>query len=264
MPNWIYQRPAAIIAIFLVASTVLTSLAGLFLARRVLLPHLKHHDGANEAVGGATHAIGVFYAVTVGLIAIGVWTKYENARDIVSREAMAAYTLYTNVASLPDPPRAELQQLVREYVETIVDGWPRQMAGEKIPRTNTQRIAEIRRTLNAIEPTTEGGKVRYNAAVESLNRLTEQRRLRLDVTETRLSGVMWSVILVGAGISITVAYLFRIADAKLHSAIVTLMAAFLGLVLFMIVINDRPFFGASSIQADSYQTVLDSMWDRKK
>ena len=42
------------------------------------------------------------------------------------------------------------------------------------------------------------------------------------------------------------------------------MAAFLGLVLFMIVINDRPFFGASSIQADSYQTVLDSMWDRKK
>ncbi len=166
-----------------------------------MLPHFKHHDGANEAVCGATHAIGVFYGVTVGLIAIGVWTKYENARDIVSREAMTAYTLYTNVASLADPPRARLQQLVREYVEAIVDGWPRQMAGEKVPRTNTQRIAEIRRTLNAIGPTTEGEKVRYNAAVEALNRLTEQRRLRIDVTDTRLSGVMWSVILIGAGIS---------------------------------------------------------------
>ena len=108
MPNWVYHQPLAGIAILLMATTVFVSLGGLFLARRFLLPHLRYHEGANDAVAGGVHAIGVFYGVTVGLIAIGVWTNYENARDIVSRQAVTAYTLYLDVASLPDPARTSL------------------------------------------------------------------------------------------------------------------------------------------------------------
>ena len=53
--------------------------------------------------------------------------------------------------------------------------------------------------------------------------------------------MMWAVIWVGAVISIGVAYLYRIEDGRLHSILIALMAGFLGVVLFMIVINDRPF-----------------------
>ncbi len=37
------------------------------------------------------------------------------------------------------------------------------------------------------------------------------------------------------------------------------MAGFLGLVIFMIVINDRPFSGPNGIQPHSYQLVLDKV-----
>ena len=37
------------------------------------------------------------------------------------------------------------------------------------------------------------------------------------------------------------------------------MAGFLGLVLFMIVINDRPFTGRNSIRPDSYQVILNHL-----
>jgi len=74
--------------------------------------------------------------------------------------------------------------------------------------------------------------------------------------EGGLSEVMWAVIWIGAAISIGVAYLYKIEDLKLHIILISLMAGFLGLLIFMIVINDRPFFGYSSISSEPYKLVL--------
>jgi hypothetical protein len=70
--------------------------------------------------------------------------------------------------------------------------------------------------------------------------------------------VMWAVIWVGA-ISIGVGYLYRIGDPRIHALLVALMAGFLGLVLFMIVINDRPFTGRNSIPSNPYRMILDHL-----
>lgn len=75
---------------------------------------------------------------------------------------------------------------------------------------------------------------------------------------------MWAVIWVGAVISIGVAYFYQIEDPRIHSILVALMAGFLGLVLFMIVINDRPFTGRNSIQPDSYRVILDHLIELRR
>ena len=75
---------------------------------------------------------------------------------------------------------------------------------------------------------------------------------------------MWAVIWVGAAISIAVAYLFRIEDPKLHAVLVALMGGFLAMVLFMVVINDRPFYGYDSIPPDPYRLILDRVIDRTR
>jgi hypothetical protein len=66
-----------------------------------------------------------------------------------------------------------------------------------------------------------------------------------------LSGIMWYVIWIGAVISTGVSYLYQIEDAKLHSLLITLMSGFLAVVLFMIVINDKPFYGVASVSPDA-------------
>ena len=73
---------------------------------------------------------------------------------------------------------------------------------------------------------------------------------------------MWAVIWIGAAISIGVAYLYQIQDVKIHAILIALMAGFLAILLFMIVVNDRPFVGAVSIPADAYRTVLERAIDR--
>jgi hypothetical protein len=107
------------------------------------------------------------------------------------------------------------------------------------------------------EPKMEREKAQYAAMLGVFNQLVEQRRLRIDATGARLSSLMWCVILIGAVISIGVIYLFNIADVGLHLLIVGLTAGFLGIVFFMIAINDRPFLGVSSIEPDSYKAVLE-------
>jgi hypothetical protein len=72
---------------------------------------------------------------------------------------------------------------------------------------------------------------------------------------------MWAVIWVGAAISIGVAYFYKIEDPKVHAIQIALMAGFLSIVLFMIVMNDKPFFGYISIPPDPYQLILDKLID---
>jgi hypothetical protein len=72
---------------------------------------------------------------------------------------------------------------------------------------------------------------------------------------------MWVVIWIGAALSIGVAYVYKIEDPKIHVALVALMAGFLAIVLFMIVINDKPFYGHVSISSDPYRLILEKLMD---
>jgi hypothetical protein len=64
--------------------------------------------------------------------------------------------------------------------------------------------------------------------------------------------VMWMIIVLGALMSMCLVYLFRLEDARLHLLVVSLLSGFLGLVFLMIILNDRPFFGTTGIEPDSY------------
>ena len=69
---------------------------------------------------------------------------------------------------------------------------------------------------------------------------------------------------VSPAISIGVAYFYRITDVRLHAALVVLMSGFLALVLFMITINDRPFYGTKSIAPAPYELILTHLMDLSK
>ena len=272
MFDWLYQFPSPVVAVIVVAVTALVAVLGLGLARRFLQPRIKYHDGVNDVISGALGAIGVLYGITVGLITIDVWQRHTTAEDIVVREAAAIQVLYVmvsadigsrRVAQQPDqgPKRDETEptkvwkpvpELVSQYLRDVICvAWPQQIAGSK-SSPDWRALRDIRQVVLGIEPNEGGQQVRYDAAIESLNDLTELRRLRADAATSQLSGVMWVIIILGALMSMCLVYLFRLEDARLHLLVVSLLSSFLGLVFLMILINDRPFFGAAAIEPDSY------------
>lgn len=253
---WAYNMSPLQLALIMVACIEAVSLFGLFLARRFVLPHLRFHDGINDAISGTVQAIGVFYGITVGLIAVGVWNTHSNAEDVVSREAAAIGALYRDVSGYPEPVREKLQSDLNKYTHALIEQtWPAQQEGRLLD-VGTRLIDDFQSTLYSFEPTTPGQTALHSETLRAFNTLIEYRRLRIDAVDGALSTVMWAVIWVGAAISIGVAYLYRIEDPRIHTILVALMAGFLGVVLFMIVINDRPFVGRNSIQPDSYRVIL--------
>src|SRR5882672_2096640 len=127
MPIWLYEVRPVYAAIILVVLIETVSIIGLFLTRRFVLPRLHYHEGANDAVSGTVQAIGVFYGITVGLIAVGVWNTNTNASDLVSKEAASISALYRDVSGYPEPLRDPLRSDLRTYtIFVIAVAWPAQ------------------------------------------------------------------------------------------------------------------------------------------
>jgi hypothetical protein len=184
------------------------ALAGLVLVRRHLLPHLQFHDGVNDAVSGTVQAIAVFYRIIVGLIAAGVWNTYSNAGDLMSQEAVTIGSLYQDVSSLPEPARTTLRTELHDYtVAILAQDWPAQHR-EQTSNAGTLILDQFQATLMSFEPTSAGEQARYTETLSAFNHFVEQRRLRIDAVQGSLSPIMWSVIWIGAAISIGVGYFF--------------------------------------------------------
>jgi hypothetical protein len=256
MPLWLYQVPhwCAALIIFVIIETV--ALISLFIARRFLLWRLHFNEGVNDAISGTVQTIGVFYGITVGLIAVGVWNTNSNGSELVSREASAIGGLYRDVAGYPEPLRKELSLKLREYTTFVIEqDWPAQRKGQ-ILDGGMKILNEFQAKQYAYEPTTQGQMALHQEGLHAFNNLAEYRRLRITAVSSGLSGVMWAVIWVGAVISVGVAYLYKIEDPKMHAILIALMSGFLAMVLFMIIINDRPFYGYVSVSPEPYQYML--------
>jgi len=209
-------------------------------------------------------AIGVFYGITVGLIAAGVWSTNTAAAELASKEAILIAVLYRDVTGYPQPLRDDLQATLRNYtVFVIEEAWPAQRKGQGQSLTAGIHIMDaFESRLYKFEPSTPGQIALHNETLKAYNNMLETRRLRIDAVEGGLSPVMWAVIWIGAIISIGVAYFYRIEDLKLHAVLVSLMAGFLAIVLFMIIINDKPFYGTSGVSSDPYKLILERVIDR--
>ena len=263
MPTWLYDISPPIAALIMVAFVECLSLIGLVLVRRHLIPRLHYDDGANDAVSGTVQAIGVFYGITVGLIAVGVWNTYSNAAELVSKEAAAIGGLYRDVNGYPSPIREELRASIREYTVFVIEkAWPaqRKAQGQSIDG-GTLILDAFQHKLLAFQPANTSQSLLHGETLRAYNTLIEYRRLRIDAVGGGLSIVMWAVIWVGAAISIGIAYFFNIPDIKLHAILVALMGGFLAMVLFMIIINDKPFYGVVSISPDPYKLILERLID---
>ena len=266
MPIWLYQVSPVLTALVILAFTEVVALIGLVLTRRFILPRLHYHDGANDAVSGTVQAIGVFYGITVGLIAVGVWNTNSSASDLVSKEAAAISSLFRDVNGYPSPLREELRGHLREYTVFVInEAWPAQKIGkgQQINR-GTELLDEFQAKLYSFQPANASQVAIHGEALHAYNNLLEYRRLRIDAVGSGLSDVMWVVIWVGAAISIGIAYFFNIPDLRLHGILVFLMSGFLAMVLFMIVINDKPFYGYVSISSDPYKLILERVIDVSK
>jgi hypothetical protein len=244
--------------VLIVGFFVLVSAGGLIFFQKVFAPRIPFSEETNNDVIFFASAIGVFYSLVVGLIAVEVWTAYDEARDIISQEAASIAALYRDVSWFPEPLRSELQNDLRTYLTFVIeDVWPAQQRGE-ILDGGTQMLTAFQDKLYGFEPKSLGQQSIFSEALSEYNQMIELRRLRIDSVGSTLPGVMWAIVVIGAVLAITVTYLLKI-EQPTQLLLTVFLALFVGLVIFVIYGMDSPFSGPLSIPPDSYQLVLDRL-----
>lgn len=261
---WIYDIPTWALAVLTITVFVAISLAGLFATR----PHVKKLLGGsseyNDLVSYFVAAVGVFYGLALGLIAVATWEDFTETDSLVSREAAALAALYSDLDGYPSELRERLEAKLRDYARIVIkQDWPAHRKGQT-PEGGSALLEEFENEVMAIEPTKEREKIGHAAVVKSLDSLVEARRLRLLAVNTALPGSLWSVVLFGAVLNIGLTYLFYADNVKLHAVLISLLATFIALLVFVTAAMDNPFRGEFSVSPDAFQEVLERVMTPKR
>ncbi|MFO1406187.1 MAG: hypothetical protein U1F08_01505 [Steroidobacteraceae bacterium] len=260
MPSSIFDAPLLVAGPVILLTLCGFALAGLMFVRRRVLPRMTVNAEDSEFSGTLVQAVMVFYGLAVALIAVGVFDTYADVSKIVSVEAAELGAFYQDASTYPEPTRSQLQHELRDYARYVIEvAWPAQRQGQ-VARRGVEMLNRVHATLAAFEPATEGQRIVHAEALRAFNELLEARSLRLDAVVTSgLSGALWFLVLAGAAIGLFAAFFFRVEDVRLHAIQVTLLATFMGLVIFMIFAFDRPFRGDLGLDPEPYQLVYDKI-----
>jgi hypothetical protein len=257
MIDFLCSLPAWLLAIVLNVWLTSVALAGLWVVRRLIQPrlHLGYEDAYFPAV--IVQSVMLLYGLIAALTAVGVWQRYNDVSGVVSAEATAIASLWRDLGGYPEPFRGESRETLRGYSEQIVrDAWPLQRRGE-IPREGVEWMDRLQEIIYPFEPATESQRILHAETLRAFNQLVQQRRQRLDCVQAALPAVMWWVLLPGAMACVVLCGFFHVASVRFQALMLVALAGFLAMVLFVIIVMDRPFVGGMGIPPDSYQLVID-------
>lgn len=232
------------------------SFLGLASSRRWSRRRGLHALVDNGVIGWIFSAILGIYAIAIGLIAVASWGNASEASSVASHEAAAIGALYRDLGGYPPPLMGQLEEILERYTRRVIDeDWPRQQRGE-MPHGGTRILDELQRHLYAFEPASEGQKIVHAEALREFNGLIEWRRQRLEAVEYAVPDTLWSVVVIGALLSIVASYVFNMESFWVHAAMTSLLAAMIGLLVFFILITDLPYRGRVSVSPEAYRLVL--------
>ena len=258
--DFLFALPLWLLAIVLNAWLMTFALASLWALRRWAFPRLLLNTNASLFYGAAVmQSAMMLYAMIAALTAVNVWTTHSQVSGVVSAEATAIANLWRDLGGYPQRPRDEMREVLSGYTSQIIqEAWPQQRQG-RVPRMGVEWLDRFQAKLFAFEPASEAQKILHAQTLGAYNRLVEARRQRLDAVNTALPGVMWCVLLPGAMGCLLLSLFFPIEDARSQAILVTGLAGFVAMVLFVIVSLDRPLHGAMAISAESYELIRDQL-----
>ncbi len=259
MFEYLFDLPLIISGPAIIGLLCLFALVGLLMVRRYVLPHLHIQENDSHFIGTMMHSVMIFYGLAAALMSVNVTETYSDITKIVEGEATAIAVLYRDVRAYPEPVRNDLQKVLRDYTKYVIqEAWPMQSKGQLV-FGGVQLMNDFQNILFVFEPLTDGQKLLHGQTINAYNQLIQARRLRLDSVNTGLPAVMWAVLVLGAFIALTTSFFFKVEDVRLLGIHVVLLAAFIGVIIFVVLALDRPFRGDLGLSPEPYQLLYDQL-----
>jgi len=203
--------------------------------------------GARSA--GQSTNIGTLEGAMIGLLALLIGftfamalSRFEARRDAVLQEANAIGTTALRARLLPEPHRAEVLKLLRDYVQVRLDAFQsgRSFAESEITveRSNAIQEALWRQAMAVAER--DKALIPTGQFIQTLNQLIDNQGVRLAALRNRIPSIVVVMLYILAAAAGGFAGYASAIDPRLTRLPVFVMGLLISLVLYLIIDLDRP------------------------
>jgi hypothetical protein len=253
---WVYDLPSWLFGLLTIAVFLAFGLVGLFPTRAWVRRQHRIDHSHNDIVGYYLAAVTVFYGVTLGLVAVGTWTTHSDVETRIDREAE---TLSRDVDGYPADIRDRLQADLRAYTQEVIEvSWPQQREGI-VPVSSGLYIQKFQTDLMNFQPATIAQQVLQAEVFRQFNDLVECRRARLNSTTAGMPASLWTLVILGAVVSIVVTLFFDTPSFSMHFWMTVCLCGLLGLMIFLVGSLDNPFRGKTAVSPAPLERVYQAL-----
>ena len=256
MVFWLTSRPGWVLVLFLFLFTGL-AMTGPFLVRlRVRLAQLR---GNNEVAGFKFAVIGVLYAVLLAFVVISSWERFHDAESALASEGGAAATIYRLAGGLDASSTATLRANLSAYLRSVLgDDWPAMVRGHSSSVT-ARVLSDLYDEVIRYSPADLRDSNLQAELLSELDQVTRARRERLVMAEGTVPEVIWFVLFLGAGLTISFTFFFGTENLVAQSCMTGILAAIIFSAVLVIIALDRPYTGAITVSREPIRSVLEDM-----
>lgn len=260
----LFDSPVWIVSCLLVViPTILISLAILWLVRKFISHHTlrEHHD-----VAGFTFSIiGVLYSVILGFIVINVQNRYNQTEETIHTEVTMLSDLYRDADYLPPNSHDHIRSALRKYVDYVIQiEW--KDPGSQKNRLGSQKILrDLWNSYYSVDLQDAKMRIWYQQSISKLDQLMNARLARQFSAKEHLGGMMWSLLIIGAVITIGFMFFFGLENIHSQMLMTALLAGYLSFMLYLVFSLDHVFTGPKAIQSEIFEQAIVTFdqWDQK-
>jgi hypothetical protein len=244
-----------VVAAVAIGGSLLYALVGVIVVRRIHRGAIL--EGHNDVLAPVFATVGTVYAVILAFLLFGVWERYGAARALVADEAATLGTLYRQTSAMPSDEQPAMRRLLRSYAQIVVDEeWDVQEENGTLSPKASKVIADVYRVIGATDPAIASLPI-YSPFLGNVSVLASDRSKRDFLNQEELPSILWTSLIVGGFVVVGMAFLLYMERTWPHVAMVCVMAAFIGGILFTTYTLDSPFSGWYALDAGPFESALE-------
>jgi hypothetical protein len=209
--------------------------------------------------GGATagHAGSMLSALFLLVFAIAIvvpWTTADSARQNAYTESRALVEAYWAASALPAPEGRDVQADLRAYTAYLVGGEWRLMKKGRLGDEGETRLTALREKVLGLAVADDDQKSDRAAVLEQIQALSSARGQRgVDAKATPPAGLLYMTVLTGLVVMVF-PFLAGARPRAMTLVPLCVMAAMLGVGIFLAFDISHVFTGALRVKPDAYVT----------
>jgi hypothetical protein len=212
----------------------------------------------NDVTGWQLGILGTTYGVILGFMLYTVWNDFRGAEVNANLEASSLLTVSRISAGLPSPERETIHALGMKYAQaTISEDWPA-MQAQQDARASERFAGDMWKVLAEMKSAGTGNSSADHLE-NALKDLSERRNLREQELRNRLPGILWLLLMAGAGATVGSSCLLGNDNKWLHYCQVLALTFVVAVALASIADLARPFEGAVSVTPIAFERALKLM-----